>query len=436
MYQAIVSRIVTRPHPNANRLALGSCMGFQVVVSIDTQDGDLGIFFPCDGQLTQDYCEYNDLFPRLDEAGSRIGGGFISEKNRRIRAQNFRGQNSEGLWMPMSSLAYIQYDTINKLKEGDTFTELDGIQICNKWLNTATLKAIGQKNKVAKVNRKETPWLTMHPDTRQYKYQRGAIPELCEILITEKLHGTSQRAGWSYETVRKPFRKWLQPLMKIPIIRDWVSYEVSEYVFLNGTRRVLKDTFQGATDGYHSSNFRSIHEIMLRHLLPVGYQLYFEVVGWEGEDRPIMPIADNSKHSKDFMEKWGLTTTFKYGTINGNSSMYAYNLTFTTTIGQKIQFNGVDMMRMLTQWGIPACPVLEYFPATEKVNLDEVLEKYTDGPSTIDHSHIREGACLRIYDINTGEVRFLKNKSTDFYILEDVMKSANAVDLEELESYE
>ena len=579
MYEAIVTRIVTRPHPNADRLALGNCSGFQVVVSNTTKNGALGIFFPCDGALSQDYCEYNNLFPILNEAGTRIGGGFISEKNRRVRAQNFRGQNSEGLWMPLSSLGYIDSEIINKLNEGDTFTKLDGIEICSKWINPSTLKAIGNKNKKTTVNRKETPWLTMHPDTAQYKYKKGNIPELCDILITEKVHGTcvtcntviqmwdgtfkrmheirkgdvvvgyntvtgqfepsvvldvmkyppadsswlkiyageehidytplnctkehqiwtqnrgwveaqylttfdtllsgiqdtsksdelsvrsieedteqhyrydittttsnflannilvhnSQRSGWSYETIRKPFHQFLRPLMNLPVIGKWFSYETQEYVFLNGTRRVLKTTFKDDTGGYHTSAFRSVHEEKLRHILPVGYQIYYEVVGWEDVDKPIMPICDNKKHSKDFVKKWGPTTTFKYGSVNGESRMFVYNITFTTTAGQKIQFSNVDMARMLTEWGLPSCPILEYVVPSEVGDLDKFLEKYTDGASKIDTSHIREGVCLRIYDITTGEVTFLKNKSVDFYILEDVIKSGTTVDLEELESYE
>jgi hypothetical protein len=231
--------------------------------------------------------------------------------------------------------------------------------------------------------------------------------------------------------------------MNLPVIGEWFSYETQEYVFLNGTRRVLKETFKGDTGGYHTSNFRSVHEDALRNILPVGYQIYFEVAGWEGVDKPIMPICSNYKHSKKFVDKWGPTTTFKYGTLNGESRMYVYNVTFTTTTGQKIQFSNVDMLRMLSQWGLKECPVLDVTSSMEAnklgVNLqdrlDELLEKYTDGPSTIDSSHIREGVCLRIYDLVTGEVTFLKNKSTDFYILEDVMKSDDVVDLEELESY-
>jgi hypothetical protein len=44
-YSAIVARINTRPFPNADRLLLGTCLGNQVVVGLDTQDDELGVFF-------------------------------------------------------------------------------------------------------------------------------------------------------------------------------------------------------------------------------------------------------------------------------------------------------------------------------------------------------------------------------------------------------
>ena len=55
-YTAIITRIKTRPHSNADRLQLGTCLGNQVVVGLDTKDGELGIYFSTDGQLSERMC--------------------------------------------------------------------------------------------------------------------------------------------------------------------------------------------------------------------------------------------------------------------------------------------------------------------------------------------------------------------------------------------
>lgn len=84
MYQAIVCRIKVRPHPNADRLQLGEAHGYQVIVGLDTEDNELGIFFPCDGQLSEAFATSNDLIGYTDEAGNKKGGYFA--KNCRVRA--------------------------------------------------------------------------------------------------------------------------------------------------------------------------------------------------------------------------------------------------------------------------------------------------------------------------------------------------------------
>lgn len=61
-YQAIIARVSTRPHPNADKIQLGTVCGSQVVVSLDTQDGELGVYFPVDGVLSHEYCVANHLY--------------------------------------------------------------------------------------------------------------------------------------------------------------------------------------------------------------------------------------------------------------------------------------------------------------------------------------------------------------------------------------
>ena len=74
MYQAIVSKMVVRPHPNADRLQLGDFRGYQVVVGPDVKTGDLGIYFPTDGQLSEEYCSANYLIRRKDPVTGENAG--------------------------------------------------------------------------------------------------------------------------------------------------------------------------------------------------------------------------------------------------------------------------------------------------------------------------------------------------------------------------
>ena len=61
-YNAYITRIKNlRKHTNADRLKVGECFGNFVIVSLDIQEGELGCYFPTDGQLGMEYCQTNKL---------------------------------------------------------------------------------------------------------------------------------------------------------------------------------------------------------------------------------------------------------------------------------------------------------------------------------------------------------------------------------------
>ena len=197
MYQAIISRIKTAPHTNADRLQKGFCHGFTVVIGLDIEDEQLGVFFPQDGVLDDEFCKANNLYPVFDSEGKRIGGGFIDPKNRRVRGQNFRGVRSEGFWVPISYFSYLGM-TESEFKEGEVFTSLKGKEICAKYINEATQRAISkQKGTKKKATLREIPMLPMVEDTKQFRYYNKSIPLGARVWVTSKCHGTSGRTSYA-----------------------------------------------------------------------------------------------------------------------------------------------------------------------------------------------------------------------------------------------
>ena len=132
MYNAFVTRIKNlRKHSNADRLLCGECFGNTVIVGLDTQPDELGVYFPVDGQLGVEFAQKNDLLRRKDENGNPAGG-YLDPEKRNIKALKLRGEKSDGLFMPLSSLA--DFTDISQLKEGDTITQLNGVTICEKYI--------------------------------------------------------------------------------------------------------------------------------------------------------------------------------------------------------------------------------------------------------------------------------------------------------------
>jgi hypothetical protein len=187
-YKAKVCHISTRPHPNADRVQLGVASGYQVVVGLETESGQLGVYFPCDGQLSHEMCMANNLYRKDPKTGESMGGYF--EENRRVRAQPFRGQKSEGFWVPLTYLRWTGVD-LSTLEAGDEFDALNGKEVCRKYVSEATKRAMERAQKQGqKKKKKEIPMFKKHFDTPKLRYTASAIPKGAVLHITEKLHGT------------------------------------------------------------------------------------------------------------------------------------------------------------------------------------------------------------------------------------------------------
>ncbi len=440
MYNALVTKIKTQPHPNADRLQIGMCHGFQVVVGLDTQDDQLGVFFPCDGQLSDEFCKQNHLYPEYNSLGERVGGGFIDPKNRRVRAQNFRKVKSEGFWVPLSYFEYTGYD----LKEGDMFTKLGKHEVCNKFINPATLRALkNAKGGSTKVNVKETPMFPMHLDTKQLRYYIDSLPKDSTIYITEKLHGTSGRTGYSPKPKLKPT---LVQKFKENILSFFGIEEAPKYEILTGSRRVIKTVVPGQSGYYNSDSFRYEISERLKPFLRKGESIYYEIVGYVG-DSPIMPEVDNSTVGKDFVKKFGKKTAWTYGNVPGQYEIYVYNWMISTEDGHHYSYPWDYIVKRCEECGLNTAPLLdrrklvqdssfgpEYL--IDKEDLAARVDELTQDQFSTLHPHLAEGVCLRV-EKDGQMVNIYKNKARSFGILEGYLKQDEAyVDTEEVESYQ
>jgi len=185
-YKAIVTRLKNvRPHSNADRVKLATCIGNQVVIGLDSEEDELGVYFPSDGQLSHEFCYNNSIYRDVSlNLDPKKSGMF--DANRRVRAQRFRGEISDGFWVPLSN-----FDFLGKIVwvEGYEFEELNGTPICSKYINPATLRIArenqGKKTKAAKTS----VMFKEHFDTAHFGKEAHKFDFGQTIIITEKLHG-------------------------------------------------------------------------------------------------------------------------------------------------------------------------------------------------------------------------------------------------------
>ena len=443
-----------RPHSNADRMKLADCFGNTVCVGIDTPEDTLLIYFPTDGQLSAEYCEHNNLVRKKDENGNNIGG-YMDPDKRNVTAIKLRGEKSDGLVMPLESLAFTGVD-ISTFKMGDTITVVNGHEICKKYI-PVNKKAprISKGNRTRKKKVPIAPLFVEHADTEQLAYNMDAFKPGDEIEITLKMHGTSQRTG--YLPVFKGYKRTLWD----KICRR-AGEPIYEWDYVSGTRRTILENFDG---GFYGSNaFRKQHEDAFRGKLWKGETVYYEVVGFTDDGASIMASCSNKKlNDKEFVKKYGDTTVFSYGcSPTGTKRMvredaddrfmidmtapksdaYVYRMTMTNEDGNIVEYTPDFMRYRCEEMGVKCVPefVHEFIPSEAFLEANEYAsagnwvqhyaEQFYDGPDPIGKTHVREGVVIRI--LNRPKFCAYKHKNWYFKALEGIVKvDAEAPDMEE-----
>jgi hypothetical protein len=418
-----------RQHNNADRLQVATFFGNEVCVDLSVKLGDIGVYFPTDGQLSEEFCEKNNLVRKKDENGNEVGG-YMDSKKRNVTTIRLRGEKSDGLYLPISCL---EYTGALDLKEGDTITIVNGHEICKKYIPNTTKKNDFTKNgnKTRTKRAPISPLFAEHADTAQLAYNLNEFKCGDEIEITLKMHGTSQRTG--YLPVLKKYKRTI-----IDRLLGREGTPIYDWGYVSGTRRTVLENFEG---GFYGSNeFREKHSKAFEGKLWKGETAYYEVVGYTGIDSPIMGIVDNKKtKDKNFIKMYGKTTTFSYGCENGKSDFYVYRMTMTNADGMVVEYTPDFMRYRCEQMGIKCVPLLwkGIIPKIENPGeyIKDISETYYDGLDPIGITHIREGVVCRI--INRPKFTAYKNKNFLFKVLEGICKiDATEPDIEEIQEIE
>lgn len=433
-YIVVVDKL--RPHSNADRLQIATFFGNDTIVGLDTKQGDMGIYFPIDLQLSVEYCEQNNLVRKKDENGNNVEG-YLDPDKRNIKALRLRGEKSEGLFMPIESITYTGVN-LESLSAGNRINILNGHEICTKYIpriQSRSSCAWGGGNHTRKKKAPIAPLFAEHANTEQLAYNLDAFKPDDDIEITLKMHGTSQRTGYLPKLTG-----YKRTLLDRILHREGTP--IYNWSYVSGTRRVVLDGWEEG--GFYGSNaFREQHAKAFEGKLWKGETVYYEVVGYTDTGTPIMGSVSNSKISdKAFTKQYGKTTTFSYGCEPGQSDFYVYRMTMTNEDGDVVEYTPDFMRYRCEQMGVKTVPVLRQEKLhfhVESPNFKEyfvgdyvkaVAEKFYDGPDPVGKTHVREGVVVRI--INRPKFTAYKHKNFSFKVLEGICKDeAVAPDMEE-----
>lgn len=426
------------PHSNADRLQIATIFGASVIVGLDTKIGDLGVYFPIDLQLSEEYCAQNNLIRKKDENGNNVGS-YLDPNKRNIRAMKLRGEKSEGLFMPLESLAYTGE---TKFEIGDKIEILNGHEICRKYIPKVQNRQghVSEGNHTRKHSVPIAPLFVEHADTEQLAYNLEAFKPGDMIEITLKMHGTSGRTGYlpKFQGYKRTFWDKIFRREGIPIY-GWG--------YVTGTRRVVINDFNDGGGFYGDNAFREPHARFFEGKLHKGEIVYYEIVGFTDSGVPIMPIVSNSKISdKEFSKQYGPVTVFSYGCepdgkkmMHGTdergdfmlpvevpqSDMYVYRMTMTNEDGDVVEYTPDFMRYRCEQMGVKCVMPFYRGYIDEPKDLKspgevvkELAELFYDGPDPIGKTHVREGVVVRI--INRPKFCAYKHKNFNFKVLSGI----------------
>lgn len=430
MYCAYVTTLKElRKHSNADRLQCATVFGNNVIVDMSYFAGERVIYFPVDGQLSEEFAVDNNLVRKKDENGNNIGG-YLDPDKRNITALKLRGEKSEGLLMPLEVLS--KYTDIDKLVDGDQITILNGHEICKKYIpvrkNRNHSQQPRQNNKRNSKEEKEKisyPFFVEHIDTAQLAFNQNAFKPGDTCYITLKMHGTSARTANAVQVTKK---KRSPVLKKMFHLKD---KEIKTFECVSGTRRTTLRNYDG---GWYGSNaFREKYHNFFKERLPKGMEVFYEIVGYTEGDQTIMGRCSNKLvKDKEFSRQYGEETVFSYGCEVGENKAYVYRMTMTNDDGYVVELPWEQVQLECEKMGVECVPLFNKFIFTTWDDLMERVEKYYDGVDPIGKTHVREGVVVRID--NRPSFTAYKHKNFNFKVLEGIIKdTADAPDMEEAE---
>ena len=409
-YSATVVEIKTIvPLANCDNLVAIPIFGFQAIVGKDAKIGDIGIFFPAETQLSEDFVSENSLYRHAELNNDKKKKGYF-ENNRRVKAVKFRGNVSNGFFIGLESLKWTGINT-DLLSIGDTFDVLNGKQICKKYevFQRTSRNTASQVKKAFK--RVDAIFMPEHFDTTNYLRFSDAINDEQEIIVTQKVHGTSIRVGNTIVKRKLGLHEKIAEKLGVKV-------KTHDFDYIYGSRKVIKDANNPYQNHFYEVDLWSLEGQKLVGMLPENYIVYGELIGY---------TPDGKEIQKDYT----------YNIPRGRCELYIYRVSIVNGQGHIVDLSFDHVKEFCAKNNLKVVP--EIWRGKKK---DFVVQNY------IDKRLFEEGhkQCLYLGE-NGGLVdevvviridsmipMFYKAKGPLFFEHESKMLDMEALDLEATQS--
>ncbi len=390
--------------PNCDNVKSAIIFGNSIIVSKSAQVGELGLFFPVECQLSKEFLSNNNLYRKFEYGNSDPEKFGFFEAQGRVKAVKFRGNKSEGFFIPLYSLEFTKIN-LDEFVVGTVFDFVGDIEICRKYVpkhNPASLRT--QQGKTAKLADSIVDGqFRFHYDTENLRRNIHKIQPEYVISLSDKWHGTSVVIS---NILVKNKLHWFEKILK----KMGVKIQDSKFGYAYSSRRVIK-----SVDGIDKSNNIHFYDDdvwgvvakEVEDLIPKGYSLYGEIVGFTPTSKPIQG-------------------KYHYGCGPMQHKFLVYRVTTTNADGKTLELSWPQMREFCIKYGLEMVKEIFYGKVTDLVPFDlynddvrdwqEKLLAYLektyvfDGLCPFNNNEVpAEGVVLRIDHLDECESYKLKN---------------------------
>ena len=265
--------------------------------------------------------------------------GFFN-KNGRVRAIRLGGVQSMGYLFSLDELAKynINVRDIN-LEElvGEDFDTIEDTLFIKAYVpfvpaQKTRTKTEKRSKTIEKFDRMVKGEFKLHYDTQMFARCINLFTPLDNVVISNKLHGTSFICGKLHvkTPIKLPFHKWiwnkfvdLTGLFKTHRITDYII----EYGNVTSSRTVIKNQYinKNVTGGYYGVDIWSEYGDLIYPFLDEGMTVYGEICGY---------ITNSQKM---------IQKGYDYGCDEGENFLMIYRITTTNEDGSKKEWNVQDV---------------------------------------------------------------------------------------------
>lgn len=402
------------PIEGADKIQRTVIYGNNVVISKDIKVGDKMLYFVSGTRLNEDFCKYNNLLDKAELNNDTTKKGFISYKQFRVKAIKLRGIVSDGMLMPILSLAPILGvgKNLEKLEVGMEFTDIDDISVCEKYFVPVRNSNPGGKapKQPKRINRLVDNQFYLHNDTENLRRNMDKLNPNDIIGIHYKKHGTSAVIGNVLVKKKLSLKEKVFKFLGANIVDK-------EYDIVYSSRKVIKNQYLNpeSGNGFYGEDIWGIVAKEIGHLIPKGWTLYGEIIGYTPGGSAIQSMGGRD---------------YDYGCKKGMHKFYVYKISIVNQDGSVIYLDdkqieeycekvGLLFKDTFIYYGFAYALFSRLYSKKHSFNLEEwrnkfleLLEKeYNEKDCYMCTNNVpEEGIVVRIQRLNSYEAYKLKSK--------------------------